>query len=307
MPQGDPRQMPTLPAVPEGWHLGTPDLVLEDAGWLRTPGQRPRHLSQLRDSRPISRKTSGSGRSSSVRARARSCITCSSPTTPSGAAGKLDGAGGQAGLRRDGRHRRRTRSPGARVRSADGRSARRRRSCPTASRWPLPKGSDLDPADALPPDRQGRDGTSTVGHLLRRQGAGAARLLPADAGTVRIWRRHRHPGRREGTTSIEDSLDAAGGRQGILGRPRTRITSPRTMKATATLPDGTTQPLLWIQDWDFNWQDRYIYKAPVVAAEGHAHRRAPGVRQLGRQPAQSRAARRSGSSGASSRSTKWAA
>ena len=32
------------------------------------------------------------------------------------------------------------------------------------------------------------------------------------------------------------------------------------MKATATLPDGSTQPLLWIQDWDFNWQDRYNYK-----------------------------------------------
>jgi hypothetical protein len=38
----------------------------------------------------------------------------------------------------------------------------------------------------------------------------------------------------------------------------------REMKATATLPDGTVQPLLWIQDWDFNWQDRYFYKSPVM-------------------------------------------
>jgi hypothetical protein len=42
----------------------------------------------------------------------------------------------------------------------------------------------------------------------------------------------------------------------------------REMKATATLPDGTTQPLLWIQDWDFNWQDRYIYKTPVMLPKG---------------------------------------
>jgi hypothetical protein len=42
----------------------------------------------------------------------------------------------------------------------------------------------------------------------------------------------------------------------------------KEMRATATLPDGTTQPLLWIQDWDFNWQDRYVYKSPVVLPKG---------------------------------------
>jgi len=42
----------------------------------------------------------------------------------------------------------------------------------------------------------------------------------------------------------------------------------REMKATATLPDGTTQPLLWIQNWDFNWQDRYTYKTPVTLPKG---------------------------------------
>jgi hypothetical protein len=42
----------------------------------------------------------------------------------------------------------------------------------------------------------------------------------------------------------------------------------KEMKATATLPDGTIQPLIWIQDWDFNWQDRYFYKAPVVLPKG---------------------------------------
>jgi hypothetical protein len=40
------------------------------------------------------------------------------------------------------------------------------------------------------------------------------------------------------------------------------------MKATATLPDGSTKPLLWIKDWDFNWQDRYTYREPVVLPKG---------------------------------------
>jgi hypothetical protein len=42
----------------------------------------------------------------------------------------------------------------------------------------------------------------------------------------------------------------------------------KEMKATATLPNGSIVPLLWIQDWDFNWQDRYTYKAPVTLPKG---------------------------------------
>jgi len=42
----------------------------------------------------------------------------------------------------------------------------------------------------------------------------------------------------------------------------------REMKATATLPDGATKPLIWIHDWDFNWQDSYVYKEPFVLPKG---------------------------------------
>jgi hypothetical protein len=42
----------------------------------------------------------------------------------------------------------------------------------------------------------------------------------------------------------------------------------KEMKATATLPDGSVKPLLWIKDWDFNWQDRYTYKTPVALPKG---------------------------------------
>lgn len=42
----------------------------------------------------------------------------------------------------------------------------------------------------------------------------------------------------------------------------------KEMKAIATLPDGSTKPLLWIQDWDFNWQDAYNYKQPFDLPKG---------------------------------------
>jgi hypothetical protein len=34
------------------------------------------------------------------------------------------------------------------------------------------------------------------------------------------------------------------------------------MKITAHLPDGSTKPLIWIKDWDFNWQGSYVYRTP---------------------------------------------
>ena len=42
----------------------------------------------------------------------------------------------------------------------------------------------------------------------------------------------------------------------------------RRMEATAALPDGTTRPLVAIDDWDFRWQDVYRYAAPFVLPKG---------------------------------------
>jgi hypothetical protein len=42
----------------------------------------------------------------------------------------------------------------------------------------------------------------------------------------------------------------------------------REMKVTATLPDGTVKPLIWIRDWDFNWQATYYFKEPVALPKG---------------------------------------
>ena len=42
----------------------------------------------------------------------------------------------------------------------------------------------------------------------------------------------------------------------------------RRMTVTATLPDGTTRPLIDVPDWDFNWQGFYAYKQPVRLPAG---------------------------------------
>jgi hypothetical protein len=42
----------------------------------------------------------------------------------------------------------------------------------------------------------------------------------------------------------------------------------REMKMTAYLPDGTTRPMIWIKDWDFNWQDDYNFNEPIRLPKG---------------------------------------
>jgi hypothetical protein len=42
----------------------------------------------------------------------------------------------------------------------------------------------------------------------------------------------------------------------------------REMKVTATAPDGTVRPLIWIDDWDFHWQGSYNFATPVPLPGG---------------------------------------
>lgn len=42
----------------------------------------------------------------------------------------------------------------------------------------------------------------------------------------------------------------------------------KDMKVWATTPDGSKRDLIWIDDWDFNWQDQYIYKQSIKFPAG---------------------------------------
>ena len=42
----------------------------------------------------------------------------------------------------------------------------------------------------------------------------------------------------------------------------------REVKGVARLPDGTSQWLISVPDWDFNWQDSYRYAEPVLLPKG---------------------------------------
>ena len=42
----------------------------------------------------------------------------------------------------------------------------------------------------------------------------------------------------------------------------------REMKVTAISPGGKTKPLIWIRDWDFNWQGQYTFSKPIRLRRG---------------------------------------
>ena len=68
----------------------------------------------------------------------------------------------------------------------------------------------------------------------------------------------------------------------------------REMRVDAVLPDGSRKPLLWIHNWDFNWQEFYAYKNPVTLPKGTRLEATLTVRQLlweSAQPAQPSRAR----------------
>lgn len=42
----------------------------------------------------------------------------------------------------------------------------------------------------------------------------------------------------------------------------------KEVKVTATYPSGEVEPLIWIKDWNFYWQDVYVYKEPRLLPKG---------------------------------------
>lgn len=42
----------------------------------------------------------------------------------------------------------------------------------------------------------------------------------------------------------------------------------RSMKAFVRRPDGSTEPIVWVDDWDFNWQLTYYLRQPMFIPKG---------------------------------------
>ena len=264
MPRGDASKMPALPTFTDGWQLGKPDLVLEMPAGYAVPATGPDIYRNFVI--PTGLTEDKWVRAVEFRPSARRVVHHAIFSYVRGGAVKnLEGRGGKPGF---GGAMPVAFVPGFQPAGeltgwAVGTTPR---DFPEGIARPLPKNSDLVVQLHFHPSGKMETERSTIG------------IYFADG----------PPERRPVTPGIPGFFGALAGIDIPPGEKAFTITGsytvPRDMyalsiaahahylgkefKVTATLPDASTKPLLWIQDWDFNWQDRYDYREPVLLPRG---------------------------------------
>jgi peroxiredoxin len=255
---GDPADLPKPPQFPDGWRLGAPDLVLTMPETFGVPADGPDIYRSFALPFPLDHDVT------------------------------INGIELHPGNRRVVHH--------SRIYLDDTGDARRRERIdpqPGFSSW-YRAGSGLDlPYPGL--------GGWTPGMTPRFAAAGVGRVIPR--GSDVVVQLHYHPiGKPEpdrssiglyfarkpvtrnmaGYTLCTDRIEIPPGAKRHKIILSTRIKADvhlytavphahylcREFRLAATLPDGTIQPLLWITDWDLDWQDQYRYVKPVRLPKG---------------------------------------
>lgn len=255
-PEGDAADRSQPPAYPEGWQLGTPDLVLE----------MPEAFSVPADGRDVQRCfvipiPVGEDRTvAAVEFRpgnARVVHHALFYLDTSGAARKKDQSDPQPGYAAYG-------GPGIIPTGglggwAPGANPRR---LPDGTGKYLRKGSDLVLQVHYHPDGKPESDRSTVGLFFTKEPAKTivaglavrSRTLDIPAGD-KAYRVHAESRPLPVPVSV-------------IGLFPHMHTLGREMKVVAEVPGGQSIPLIWIKDWDFNWQGQYQYRDPVRLPEG---------------------------------------
>lgn len=264
MPRGDAGRMPKLPVFTDGWQLGKPDLVLEMPEAFEVPASGPdiyRNFAiplgftedkwiRAVEYRPGNRRVVHHAIFQFVRA---------------GAVADLSGADGKPGF---------SGAMLARMVPAFAPAGdlgvwavgAAPRFLPPDLRWTVNKNSDFVLQVHFHPTGKPETERSTIG------------LYFATTPPVRKVRELSAPG----LFGVLANIDIPPGEKRYEIKASTRTFANmraysvmahahylgKEMKAVATLPDGSIKPMLWIRDWDFSWQDRYVYKQPVDLPKG---------------------------------------
>lgn len=256
-PEGDPGQLPPKPAFESGWVLGKPDLVVELPKEFTVPASGP---------------------------DVYQCFVIPLPVTRDEAVVAVDFQPGNAKvvhhailyLDSDGQGRAKadpvTRSfpsfggPGIRPTGNIGAWAPGIRpiQLPEGTGRYLKKGSDLVLQIHYHPSGKEEKDKSRVGIYFSK--TPIRHYVGAVGIRTRQWALRIPPGESKFTlVDQSEPLPVAAKAIGIL--PHMHYLG-KEMKVDAKLPDGSEIPLIWIKDWDFNWQGIYGYREPVDLPKG---------------------------------------
>lgn len=263
-PRGDVAKMPKRPAFIDGWQLGTPDLVLEMPAGFDIPAGGPDVFRNF--AIPTKLTEDKWVRAVEYRPSARKVVHHALfAYVPGGSTAQQEGADGRPGFGGMG-------SVGVVARGGNtgglggwavGGSAFK---APDGFAMPLPKGSDFLLQAHFHPTGKAEIEKSVVGLYFTQKpperemasvelpalfGFGAGINIPAGESNFVV--------RDTFTLPADVKIYSTFGHAHYIGKE---------MKVTATLPDGTSKGLIWIPDWDFNWQDFYLYNDPVTLPKG---------------------------------------
>jgi hypothetical protein len=254
--EGDVKDLPQPPKFPEGWQLGTPDLVLKAPSSFDIPasGRDVYRCFVI----PIPTESDRTVAAVEFRAGNRKVVHHAIMYLDnSGAARKKDEADDGPGYASFG-------GPGIVPTGGLGGWApgAMPRMLPDGMGKFLRKGSDLVLQIHYHPDGKPEVDQSTVGIYFTRK---PARQIVAGV-AVRSRLIDIPPGEKRHHITAESAplpVDAS-----AIGISPHMHYIGKEMKVVAETPDGKTLPLIWIKDWDFNWQGQYQYRSPVKLAKG---------------------------------------
>jgi hypothetical protein len=256
MAEGDAEKLPKLPTFPEGWQLGTPDLIVS----MDRPYEVPATGRDIYRNfvLPLNLKKDEWVTAVELRPSARSVVHHVLFFLDNGASRAKQSATGQPGFAGM------SFSLGNDLGGwAAGGIAQH---LPQGLARPIAKGSDLILQTHFHPSGKAEKEKTTVGLYFAKEkpkrtlvgfqapplfGATTGLNIPAGEKAYKLHGKFKAP--------VDMELISAGGHAHYICE---------SMKVKATLPDGSVKQLLYIPKWDFNWQSEYLYKQPVRLPKG---------------------------------------
>jgi Flp pilus assembly protein TadD len=250
--EGDPAARPPLPALPQGWQLGEPDLIVTAPKGFTLPAAGKDLFRNFPIPVPIA--TTKYVRGIELRAdNPRILHHASIGVDRQRVSRKLDGSDGQPGF---------AAMPDDAVENVYGWSPGKAPFMEPADRaWTLAKGSDLVVQMHLLPGGKSEVVRPSIG-LFLSDVPPAHEPLP-----IRLESKTIDIPAGQTDYAIEDSYVLPADVDVISVYPHAHYLA-REMKAFATLPDGSVRWLLWVKAWDFRWQDQYRYRTPLFLPKG---------------------------------------
>jgi hypothetical protein len=293
MPEGPSNMRPQPPKFPEGWQLGTPDLVVKMSDAYKVPADGPDIYRNF--AIPLNTTEDHWVRAVEFRPGARTVVHHSlfyADATGSARKQEADdpepgfgsGMGGFAG----GALRRRFglggagtagAGPGGGAAAASGVIAdpsggalggwavgAQARALPDGLAYFLPKGSDLVLSSHFHPSGKVEEEISTVGIYFAKappkQSFAGIQLPPLFGALTGL---NIPAGSKD--YSISDSFVLPVDVKAFGASAHAHYLA-KQMHLTATLPSGETRKILWINDWDFAWQDQYQFDEFIALPKG---------------------------------------